>query len=795
MSEQHRRRVRDLFEEAADLHGEARVAFLDTVCQSEPELRAEVESLLAHDSSFGDGECNEGFLRSPLVRAPETTLPGLSLSPQTEGRGLPTHIGRYRILGVHGEGGMGTVYAAEQDNPRRTVALKVIRSDFVSAALVNRFKHEAQILARLQHPGIAQVYEAGVSEDGRPFFAMEFIRGKPLDEYARGLGLEPPARLELLARICDAVQHAHDKGVIHRDLKPSNILVDDTGQPKVLDFGVARVTSADLLTTSSRTQTGQLLGTLKYMSPEQLTAHPGDIDGRSDVYTLGVILFELLAERLPNQLDQLPVHEVARVIEQQDAPRLGSIDKLYRGDVEIIAAKALEKEKTRRYATAGDLAADIRRHLRGEPILAQPIGSAERYWRWARRNPSIAALGSVLAGLLVLVTIASLLAASRFAQLAERAGRSANAERLARLEAVQARKTAEAASAAARAEAYRAVLAETKALRAAHQPGWREKALGELAQLAGERMPLRKLEELRTEATAALTTPDIRLLRTVDLPSDDLCSFAFSNDGRTLVTAGFQTGLGFWDVPGMRPRSFAKSVSVSEHRSDQAVYLLDEPGLAVGTRDRGVIFTDHQGVSTNRAAIRQGSSRPLRLAISGNGKRIVVAWTDGAGITVHELASGALLGRFAYFAFALSPDGRWLATENNGEIVLHPVTSGESRVVLGHQSGAHAFAFSPNGTILAAAFNDHTIVLWDVAKREPFAILRGHRERVRDVAFSPDGEWIATASLDYTVRIWEARTGQNIATLTDPGAVRRVQWSPTGDYLATIPDASRNVFL
>ena len=234
---------------------------------------------------------------------------------------------------------MGTVYEAEQDNPRRTVALKVIRPGLVSPELVKRFSHEAQILARLQHSGIAQVYEAGMGEDGQPFFAMEFIRGMPLDEYARSRGLDAAARLELLARVCDAVQHAHDKGVIHRDLKPGNILVDETGQPKVLDFGVAHVTAADLLTSASRTQAGQLLGTLSYMSPEQIAADPAGLDGRSDVYTLGVILFELLAHRLPYQLEQLPVHEVARVIREQEPSRLGSIDTLYRGDVEIIVGQ------------------------------------------------------------------------------------------------------------------------------------------------------------------------------------------------------------------------------------------------------------------------------------------------------------------------------------------------------------------------------------------------------------------------------------------------------------------------
>ncbi len=219
-------------------------------------------------------------------------------------------------------------------------------------------------------------------------------RGMPLDEYARSRGLDAAARLELLAKVCDAVQHAHDKGVIHRDLKPGNILVDESGQPKVLDFGVAHVTAADLLSTAGRTQAGQLLGTLNYMSPEQIAADPAGLDGRSDVYTLGVILFELLAHRLPYHLDQLPGHEVARVIQEQEPSRLGSIDTHYRGDVEIIVAKALEKDKSRRYASAGDLASDIRRYLRGEAILARPASALYQLRKFARRHRALVA-GSV----------------------------------------------------------------------------------------------------------------------------------------------------------------------------------------------------------------------------------------------------------------------------------------------------------------------------------------------------------------------------------------------------------------
>src|SRR5262249_41566784 len=211
----------------------------------------------------------------------------------------------------------------------------------VSPALLKRFAQEAQILGRLHHPGIAQIYEAGVAEDGQPFFALELIRGLRLDEYARRHTLDPAARLDLLARVCDALQPPHEQGVTHRALKPANTLVDETGQPKVLDFGVARATDADLLTTPDHPRTGQLLGTLSYMSPEQVAADPAALDRRSDVYTLGVILFELLAERLPYQLEHLPLPEVARVILEQEPAQLGSVNQDFRGGVETIVAKAL----------------------------------------------------------------------------------------------------------------------------------------------------------------------------------------------------------------------------------------------------------------------------------------------------------------------------------------------------------------------------------------------------------------------------------------------------------------------
>jgi len=321
---------------------------------------------------------------------------------------IPARIGRYTIVRVLGEGGMGTVYEAEQDQPKRAVALKVIRAGYLSPQLLKRFEHESAVLGRLQHPGIAQVYEAGTVQDERgqpvPFFAMEFIRGVPLTEYAATKSLGTRERLDLVARICDAVYHAHQKGVIHRDLKPGNILVDESGQPKILDFGVARATDSDIQQTTLHTDIGQLIGTVPYMSPEQVGGDPDDLDTRSDVYALGVIAYELLAGRLPHDLQRKMIHEAARIIREEEPTRLSSIHRALRGDVETIVAKALEKDKVRRYQSAGDLAADIERYLNHQPIDARPATAGYLLRRFARRNRvlvggALATMAALLLGL------------------------------------------------------------------------------------------------------------------------------------------------------------------------------------------------------------------------------------------------------------------------------------------------------------------------------------------------------------------------------------------------------------
>jgi tetratricopeptide (TPR) repeat protein len=355
-----------------------------------------------------------------------TSDAGITAAPSGlgAGPGHPARIGPFRILALIGHGGMGMVYEAEQERPNRLVALKIVRRGMVQDSALRRFELEYEFLGRLQHPGIAQIYQAGVEETEygpQPYFAMELVRGQRLDGYVRTKRPSLRGRLELVAAIADAVQHAHHRGIIHRDLKPANILVTDTGQPKVLDFGIARAAHDGVLTTM-HTAAGEVLGTLSYMSPEQIAGDVSSIDTRSDVYALGVILYETIAERPPYELERKSIAEAARIINDSEPTRLTLATGAVPADVETIVAKALEKEKERRYSSAADLAEDIRRYLRDEPISARPASAAYQVRRFARRHKAL--VGGVAASLVLLV--AGVIATSWQAVRATRAERVAD---------------------------------------------------------------------------------------------------------------------------------------------------------------------------------------------------------------------------------------------------------------------------------------------------------------------------------------------------------------------------------
>ena len=315
----------------------------------------------------------------------------------------PDQIGNYTIVRVLGEGGMGVTYEAVQAVPKRRVAVKVIRASRLNDSARRRFEYEAEMLARMQHPGIAQIYEAGMwkDDDGveRPFMAMEFIDGCSLTTYAAQHELSSDDRLRLFRKICEAVHYSHQRGVIHRDLKPDNIMIRKDGQPKVIDFGVARTTDSDLNYVTQQTNMGQLIGTLQYMSPEQVEYDTSDLDTRSDVYALGVILYELLCGSPPYDLKTRALHEAVRVICEDQPEHPSSFHRYLRGDVETITLKALEKNRNRRYGSVEDFSADIRRYLEDDPIEARPPSVLYRLGKFIRKHrvTSIAAAAVVLA--------------------------------------------------------------------------------------------------------------------------------------------------------------------------------------------------------------------------------------------------------------------------------------------------------------------------------------------------------------------------------------------------------------
>jgi tetratricopeptide (TPR) repeat protein len=448
--------IERLYHAALEREVSQRATFLREICGGNEALIGEVESLLAYNQKAED------FIEVPAL---ELAAQALALDEVRLDPTLPARIGHYRISRLLGEGGMGRVYEAEQEHPRRIVALKVIKPGLTHPKLLRRFEQESQALGRLQHPGIAQIYEAGTADSGfgpQPYFAMEFIRGESLLQYAESHQLNTRQRLEIVAKVCEAVHHAHQRGIIHRDLKPGNIVVDENGQPKILDLGVARVTDRDAQATL-QTDMGLIVGTLAYMSPEQVLGDPLELDTRSDVYALGVILFELLAGRLPYKISS-HLHEAAQTIRAEAPEPLSRVSRAYRGDIETIVVKALEKDKARRYASAAGMAMDLRCYLTDEPITARPPSARYQLQKFARRHKAqMAGVAAVF-----IVFIAGIIGSTWEATRARQAEHAALAERdratLAEQAATKQLDRALSAERSATAERNRAVAAETQSI-------------------------------------------------------------------------------------------------------------------------------------------------------------------------------------------------------------------------------------------------------------------------------------------------------------------------------------------
>ena len=408
-----------------------RVAFLDQTCQGKPALRTKLEELIilrdkAEKFFETDPEGNASSLEDQRLARPAG-----GIGPNNDSESLDTRVGRYRLLEKLGEGGCGIVYLAEQMEPvRRRVALKIIRLGMDTENVIARFEMERQALAMMDHPNIASVYDAGATSSGRPFFVMQWVEGEKITDFCDKNRLSVPRRLELFTRVCQAIQHAHQKGVIHRDIKPSNIIVmdsDGVAVPKVIDFGVAKATSESPGDDATFTSVGQFIGTPAYMSPEQAGDAGMDVDTRCDIYALGALLYELLTGRPPfdpKEFQKLDVGEIRRILREVD-PRDPSaavaamdaaelletaasrscepqkLQALLRGDLDRIVMKAMEKDRQHRYGSADALAADLWRYLHDEPVVARPSSRMYRLRRLVRRNKVTFAASTMVVATLI----------------------------------------------------------------------------------------------------------------------------------------------------------------------------------------------------------------------------------------------------------------------------------------------------------------------------------------------------------------------------------------------------------
>jgi WD40 repeat protein len=741
MDDRRYSRLHELFERAREAPPEERAAVL---AEASPEDAAEVEALLAAERAAPTGDAlSEAAIDAQRARLAEV------VDAAEVGAALPDRVGPYRIVGRLGVGGMGVVYAAEQSSPRRTVALKVVHPGFASRSREARFRREAELLGRLQHPGIARIYEAGdfdLGHGAQPYFAMELVEGHTLVAHAVLRKLTVPQRLELMAKVADAIEHAHQQGVLHRDLKPDNVLVDRDGQPKVLDFGVARPMDALDSLAMTVTGDGELVGTLAYMAPEQCTGSADSVGPHSDVYALGVMLYELLTGRTPLRTAGLSLTQAMTMLAREDPPRPSALDPQLAGDVETIVLAALEKEPRRRYPSAAALADDLRRHLQDRPIQARAPSATYRALKFVKRHRSLVATLVVLVlGLAGTLTFAAL-TASR-----SRALGAANDELAHALYTSETRQVSLVATQPGSGALLRRYVAQ-----------WRDKPLPpgtrglEFRLLQRLAEPAQKRVSVGQRAMRAAWTPDgTRLaVATVDGP--------IVLDGRTLQeVARCRAVRGFvfdvaWDPSGER-------IAFTTHFDGLFVWDVASDAIVWST---GRSDTDTNGVEWHPTG------------------DTIVSTTFVGALRVHNAATGALITRIERACVGDAPtlsvgrSGRVAVVGPDQHVHFHEWPIGSKLpLAVAHVAGdsIDGLSFAPNGDDIAFALRSGRVGVVARGASVPRLSEVLHTDKITSVAWNRTGTSLTTASSDFSAMVVDAGVLRPVARLVGQGA--QLDWA------------------